>query len=98
MSINYNQYLKQDKCVACKIFTAPLFFALGGYFAIKNRELWQNDPIPQNMNSYDLPISLRKFTKYAMIGIPIMFFCVGTHCLYEAHLGIQEEKQNKEII
>ena len=27
-----------------------------------------------------------------------MFFGVGSHCLWEAHLGMKEEKQNQEIV
>ena len=44
----YRLNLKNDKCVGCKLFSAPIFFALGGYFAMKNRELWKTDPIPQD--------------------------------------------------
>ena len=34
-------YLKEDKCLACKLFSAPLFFIFGGYFSVKNIEAWQ---------------------------------------------------------
>lgn len=27
----------QDKCLMCKLAAAPMFFALGGYFAFRNR-------------------------------------------------------------
>lgn len=32
--------LKQEKCLPCKLFTAPLMFMFGGYFAFRNKELW----------------------------------------------------------
>ena len=25
--------INEDKCLACKLFASPLFFAFGGYFA-----------------------------------------------------------------
>ena len=31
---------RADKCLVCKLFTAPLMFTMGGYFAFRNRELW----------------------------------------------------------
>ena len=37
--------IKENKCLPCKLFSAPLFFAFGGYFAFKNRELARSKTI-----------------------------------------------------
>lgn len=29
--------VQQDKCLPCKLFSAPLFFFIGGYMAFRNR-------------------------------------------------------------
>ena len=31
----------QDKCLICKIMSAPIFFLFGSLFAMKNRDLWK---------------------------------------------------------
>ena len=37
--------IDQDKCLICKILSAPLFFMFGASFAMKNRNLWKTKEI-----------------------------------------------------
>ena len=35
----------EDKCLVCKLFTAPMFFTFGAYFAFKNLEAYKSNRI-----------------------------------------------------
>ena len=39
-----------------------------------------------------LPVSFRKFTRIYMIGIPLLFFFGGCHCLYDAFWLFRERQ------
>ena len=64
---------------------------------MKNREMWREEKLKQipNMkgsipkNSMEaLPF---KNSKYILFLIPIAFFAFGSHCMYDAFYGYQEE-------
>ena len=84
MSLNY----KGDKCLACKLFSTPLFYALGGYFAFRNRELYRES---QSVKHHLPEPGFHRFFKYFSIGVPVLFFAVGSHCLYDAFTIFREQ-------
>ena len=38
--LNWPIRINSDKCLACKLFSAPLFYTLGIYFGVRNRQIW----------------------------------------------------------
>lgn len=44
-----------------------------------------------------MPISLRRFTKVTLIGLPLFFFAGGLHCIYQAWYIHKDHLQEKEI-
>ena len=75
----------KDKCLACKLFTAPLFFAFGAFFAFKNLEAYRS-----NRAGIDHVLGRQRFTNAVLVGVPMVFFAFGGHCLYEAYWIFKE--------
>ena len=108
--------LKQEKCLPCKLFTAPLMFMLGGYFAFRNKEIWTTEFRSQDSNKMaqlkgqyraEMPSDFRRFGKVALISIPVIFFAIGSHLLYDAYkifkhqqlcIEVQELLQQADIL
>lgn len=44
-----------------------------------------------------MPISLKRFQKYFMITMPMIFFAAGSHCLYDSYCIFKTHQQQKEI-
>ena len=89
--------LYQDKCLICKLLTAPLMFGIGGYFAFKNRMEYssialnpRNDYFTEGMSK----LSFNKFLKIGMITVPVVMFAAGSHLLYEAFFIFKIQQQN----
>ena len=41
--LNWYNALTYDKCLTCKLIAAPMFVAVGSYFAVTNMRAWQEE-------------------------------------------------------
>ena len=62
--------INRDKCLACKLFSAPLFFTFGAFFSYKNYGVWKETP---------------KFGRYFLVLIPAALYAGGIVNTYHAY-------------
>ncbi len=71
MNLKYQDgFISKDKCLACKLFSAPLFFLFGAFFSIKNYRLWPEYP---------------KLGRLFLVSIPFAFYLGGLVNTYQAY-------------
>ena len=72
---------------------------------MKNRLEWNKENTQSTINKIkghaqpieigNMNLNFKTFAKYFMIGMPVVFFIAGTHCLYEAIQIFKLHEQQK---
>ena len=75
MKFNQGMYISKDKCLACKLFTAPMFFAFGVFFTYKNYKIWPTYP---------------KYGKIILVVVPLVLYSGGAVNTYSAYKIFRE--------
>ena len=62
--------------------------------------MYQNEILDkehQIKNNIKIPVFLKKFQRFALIGIPVILFIGGLHCLYDSYYILKEQQMEREI-
>ena len=65
--------ISQDQCFGCKVFSVPLFYLTGFYFAHKNLNIWRTERA-----------LLKRLDRVGLVFIPLSLILGGTLNLYQA--------------
>ena len=58
MKSHQSIFLSKDKCLACKLFSAPLFFLFGAFFSYKNQRYYKDAPRAMKVTLITIPLLL----------------------------------------
>lgn len=83
MKHNQGMYISKDKCLACKLVTAPIFFGFGVLFTYKNYYLWTS--------------STPKIGKLFLVLMPTALYAGGAVAMYQALNIFKDYRYGKDI-
>lgn len=78
-------YISKDKCLACKLFSAPLFFLFGAFYSNKN--------FKYHLNNGPSPLPMKAF----LIAIPLVLYTGGLVNTYQAYYIFKDYRQQEEL-
>lgn len=82
MKYQQGLFINKDKCLACKLFSAPLFFFVGAIFSAKNYSIWRETP---------------KLGRVFLILIPFVMYIGGAVNTYQAFHIFKGYEKDKEL-
>ena len=82
MKLQQELMINKDKCVACKLFSAPLLMIIGTYFGHKNYFIWHETP---------------RMGRYFLVLIPAVLYIGGLANMVIAYRLFTNYKKEEEL-
>ena len=91
MDEQFRKIVEGKECLACKIFTVPLFYLFSGYFGLKNYRVFHEDRlINTKVQSVNVKVPrLTKIDKFGLVMVPFVMFTGGTFNIVRAFLMLR---------